>query len=110
MGSSELSAHPGHERCQASATCWLDIYGCRFIQRFTLNSLTILKHDDRRYICLYGIKYCCVHCTPVADGDQEVFGSGTEELKVSDVQLLQLNGLTELNDKPVGGTKNEKEV
>lgn len=37
---------------------------------------------------------------PVTDGDEKVFGGGGEELKVSDVQLLHLDGLTELDDEP----------
>lgn len=37
---------------------------------------------------------------PVADGDQEVFRRRREELKVCDVQLLDLDGLAELYDEP----------
>ena len=40
--------------------------------------------------------------SPVTDGDQEVLGGGGEELKVSDVQLGHLDGLTELDDEPEG--------
>ena len=42
--------------------------------------------------------------SPVTDGDQEVLGGGGEQLKVSDVQLGHLDGLTELDDEPEGST------
>lgn len=42
----------------------------------------------------------CMQNIPVTNGDQKVFGGRGEEFKVSDVQLLHLDGLTELNDEP----------
>ena len=51
---------------------------------------------------------------PVTNGHQEVFWCGREELKVGNVQLLHLDGLTELNNKPGrtdlerGGRKKER--
>ena len=45
---------------------------------------------------------------PVTDGDQEVFGRGGEELKVSDVQTLHLDRLAELDDKPVGRAETDQ--
>lgn len=39
-------------------------------------------------------------CVPITDGDQKVFRSGREKLKISDVHLLHLDGLTELDNKP----------
>ena len=38
---------------------------------------------------------------PVTDGDKKVFRHGGEKLEISNVQLLHLDGLTELNNKPV---------
>ena len=46
------------------------------------------------------LHYEGILCQPIADGDHKVFGGGGEELKVGDVQLLHLDGLTELNDEP----------
>lgn len=43
---------------------------------------------------------CSAHTVPITDRYKEVFGSRREELKVSYVKLLQLDGLTELNDEP----------
>lgn len=40
---------------------------------------------------------------PITDGNQEVFGSRGEKLKVGNVQLLDLDGLAELNDEPERG-------
>lgn len=42
---------------------------------------------------------------PVADGHQEVFRGRREELKVCNIQLLDLYGLTELDDEPGLGVK-----
>ena len=41
-----------------------------------------------------------LQCVPITDGDEKVFGGRGEKLKVSDVQLLHLDGLTELDDEP----------
>lgn len=37
---------------------------------------------------------------PVTDGHQKIFRRWWKELEISNVQLFDLNGLTELNDKP----------
>lgn len=38
--------------------------------------------------------------SPVTDGHQKIFRCWWKELEISNVQLFDLNGLTELDDKP----------
>lgn len=43
---------------------------------------------------------------PITDGDKKVFRCRGEKFKVSDVQLIHLDGLAELYDKPEKSKKN----
>lgn len=47
---------------------------------------------------------------PVANGDKKVFRGRREEFKVGDVQLLHLDGLTELNNEPEHQRRREGET
>lgn len=58
---------------------------------------TVILHTIWLYCTMTVI---IVAAVPVTDGNEEVFGSRGEEFKVGNVQLLHLNGLTELNDEP----------
>lgn len=44
--------------------------------------------------------------SPVTDGNNKIFGRRGEQLKVGNIQLLHLDGFTELDDEP--GTNTNK--